>query len=155
VSGFFESFGFRLVLKPQERTFELQKQTDNVIISYPYALASDTLQRLIFYVVAIESNEDSVLTFEEPEAHAFPYYTKYLGERIALDETNQYFIATHNPYLLLSVLEKAPKSDVNVVVAYLEDYETKVRCLKDERIAGLMEYDPFANLDRIINEKGE
>ncbi|MHA1431833.1 MAG: hypothetical protein ACTSRV_15795 [Candidatus Freyarchaeota archaeon] len=52
-----------------------------------------------------------MLVFEEPEAHAFPYYTKFLAEKIALDTSNQYFISTHNPYFLLSILEKAPKDE--------------------------------------------
>ncbi|MHA1431827.1 MAG: AAA family ATPase [Candidatus Freyarchaeota archaeon] len=78
-------------------------------MSFPYSLASETLQRIVFFTVAVNSNRDSVLVFEEPEAHASPNYTKFLAEKIALDTSNQYFISTHNPYFLLSILEKAPK----------------------------------------------
>jgi AAA15 family ATPase/GTPase len=108
---------------------------------------------MIFYTIAIESNEDSTLIFEEPESHAFPYYTGQLGERIAFDEKNQYFVATHNPYFLLSVLEKAPKEDVNVFITYFRDYQTKVKCLNDEEVPKLMKYDPFFNLDSFIEEE--
>ena len=107
---FFQKYGLKLVMKPNERVFELVKQTRSAhSLAYPYALASDTLRRIIFYMVAMVSNKDSVLVFEEPESNAFPYYTKYLGERIALDETNQFFIATHNPYLLSAIVEKRPQ----------------------------------------------
>jgi hypothetical protein len=49
------------------------------------------------------------MVLEEPETHAFPKHTKYLGELVALDKSNQYFISTHNPYFLLAVIEKAHK----------------------------------------------
>ena len=70
----------------------MQKEVEDIIISYPHFLVSDTLQRIVFYLVVIETNKDSIIAFEEPESHAFPYYTKYLAERIALDKNNnQYF----------------------------------------------------------------
>lgn len=147
---FFRKYGLMLVLRPQERVFELQKQVEGIAVNYPYTLASDTLQRIIFYTVAMASNKDSVLVFEEPESNAFPYYTKYLGERIALDETNQFFIATHNPYLLSAVIEKAPRDAVQVFITYFEDYQTKVKPLTGDQVCELMEADPFFNLDRFL-----
>ncbi len=150
VKEFFRKYGLRLVLRPQERLFELQKQTDDLVFSLPYALSSDTLRRIIFYTVAITSNKDSVLVFEEPESNAFPYYTKYLGERIALDQTNQFFIATHNPYLLSAVIEKAHKEDVQVFITYFKDFQTRVKPLTPDQVAELMEADPFLNMDRFI-----
>lgn len=147
---FFRKYGLRLMLKPQERVFEIQKQVDDLVFSYPYNLTSDTLRRVIFYTVAIASNEDSVLVFEEPESNAFPYYTKYLGERIALDQTNQFFIATHNPYLLSAIIEKGRKEDVRVFITYFKDFQTHVKPLTPDEVAELMEADPFFNLDRFI-----
>jgi hypothetical protein len=152
VAEFFRKYGLKLVLKPQERLFELQRQADNLVFSFPYALASDTLRRIIFYTVAMASNKDSVLVFEEPESNAFPYYTKYLGERIALDETNQFFIATHNPYLLSAIVEKGRKEDVQVLITYFKDYQTKVKPLTPDEVTELMEADPFFNLDRFVEE---
>ena len=148
---FYKKFGFTIALKPQESTFEIQKQLDNIIFSYPYISTSDTLQRVIFHSIAIESNENSTLIFEEPESHSFPYYTKYLGEKIAFDKTNQYFIATHNPYLLLSILEKVDKSYVNVFITYFKKYQTKLKLLKMNQISELMDHDPFLNLDTFID----
>ena len=69
----FLSRGLRLGLRPQENKIEVLKDFDDVIVSHPYHLASDTFQRLVFYMAALHTNSDSVLVFEEPEAHAFPY----------------------------------------------------------------------------------
>jgi len=152
VKEFFEKYGLKPVVRHHDKTLELQKESDGWVSAIPYTLASDTLRRIIFYTVAIASNTDSVLVFEEPESNAFPYYTKYLGERIALDETNQFFIATHNPYLLSAVVEKGRKEDVQVFVTYFENYETKVKPLTSDQLSELMEADPFLDLDRFIGE---
>jgi AAA15 family ATPase/GTPase len=147
----FDGFGLILVFEPQEGKIRVQKQLEDIVISFPYSLASETLQRLVFYLTAIYSNKDSVLAFEEPEAHAFPYYTKYLAETIAQEKNNnQYFISTHNPYFLLSVVEKAPKSDVAVFYTRLEDYQTKVKALTKEQIGEILEkgIDVFFDIER-------
>jgi len=157
VKQIFDTSGLRVVLKPQEHKIEVQKEIEDIIISHPYSLVSDTLQRTIFHLAAIETNKDSVIVFEEPESHAFPYYTKYLAERIALDKNNnQYFIATHNPYLLLSILEKAHKDDVAVFITYFEDYQTKVKTLSEEELEEIMEMgiDIFFNIERFLEVHG-
>ena len=150
---FFKKYGLKLVARSHERTFELQKEVDGWVSAIPYTLASDTLRRIIFYTVAIASNKNSVLVFEEPESHAFPYYTKYLGERIALDQTNQFFIATHNPYLLSAIIDKTHKEDVQVFITYFKDFQTHVKPLTPDQLVELMEADPFFNLDHFIEEE--
>ena len=151
----FRSRGLRLGLRPQENKIEVIKSLeDDIIISHPYSLASETFQRLTFYQAAILSNHDSVLVFEEPESHSFPYHTKFLAEQIALDENgNQYFIATHNPYFLLPVLEKANKEDVAVHIVYYEDYQTKTRELAPDDLSELAEIDVFTNLERYLGSQ--
>jgi AAA15 family ATPase/GTPase len=153
VSQIFEPSGFKLVFKPQEDKIEVLKYYEDILVSYPYSLASDTLQRIVFYLTAIDSNSDSVLIFEEPESHAFPYYTKFLAERIALDKNNnQYFISTHNPYLLLSILEKAHKDDIAIFITYFEDYQTKVKLMSEKELEEIMELevDLFFNTGRFL-----
>jgi hypothetical protein len=155
VADLFGEFGLRIVLKPQEYKIEIQKEVDEVIVAFPYSLVSDTLQRVVFHSAAIETNKDSILIFEEPEAHAFPYYTKFLAERIALDNSNQYFIATHNPYFFLSVLEKTPKDDLGIFITYLQNYQTEVRTVTAAEMPEILDLDAsvFFNLDHFLGEQ--
>jgi len=158
IAEIFAEYGLRLVLKPQEDRIELQKEADGVIIAYPYILASDTLRRLVFHLLAIETNEGALLIFEEPEAHAFPYYTKYLAERIALDARNQYWISTHNPYFLLAILEKAPREDVAVFLTAWREGATQIRPLGEAEIQEIVDAgcSLFFDLERFLSseEKG-
>ena len=151
----FLSRGLRLGLRPQENRIEVLKDFEDVIVSHPYHLASDTFQRLVFYMAALRTNSDSVLIFEEPEAHAFPYYTKYLAERIALDERdNQYFVSTHNPYFLLPILEKTLSDDVAVFITYYDDYRTKIRQLPPEDLARISDdIDVFSNIEMFLEDR--
>lgn len=152
----FGAFGYRMVFKPPEGKIEIQKEFEDVIISFPYSLSSETLQRIAFYLAAIYSNKNCVISFEEPEAHAFPYYTKYLAERIAVDPNkNQYFIATHNPYFLVSLLEKTEKDDLSAFVTYLDHYQTKARELDDSQKQDILRMgsDVFFNLQKLLGAK--
>jgi predicted ATPase len=155
VADIFSEFGLRIVLKPEEGKIEVQKEVEDVIISHPYSLASDTLQRIVFHLAAIESNKDSIIIFEEPEIHSFPFYTKFLAERISLDNTNQYFISTHNPYFLLSVLEKTAKNDIGIFIVYFKDYQTKARPILEEEMPEILDLDAsiFFNLDEFLEKE--
>ncbi len=50
VSDIFSEYGLRVVLKPLESKIEVQKETEGIIVSYPYFVVSDTLQRLLFHL---------------------------------------------------------------------------------------------------------
>ncbi len=152
VSNLLRKYGLRLILKPLEGKIEVAKEYEDILITYPYTLISDTLRRLILYLAAIETNEASVIALEEPEAHAFPYYTKYLAERIALDKRNQYFISTHNPYFLLSITEKTPANELAVYITYYEDHQTKVRRLNTKDLEKVLnrELDIFFSIEELI-----
>ena len=156
VANLVRSFGLRLVLKPQESKIELLKyyEQEDIFVSIPYHLISDTLRRAIFYLVAIKSNKDSIILLEEPEVHSFPSYTKVLAEIIGLDRHNQYFITTHNPYFLLSLIEKTPASDLNIFITYMENYQTKVRRLTSDEISEIASegIDIFFNIDMFREE---
>ena len=150
----FLSRGLRLGLRPQENKIEVLKDFEDVIISHPYHLASDTFQRLVFYMAALHTNSDSILVFEEPEAHAFPYYTKYLAERIALDERgNQYFVSTHNPYFLLPILEKTQSDDIAVFITYYDNYRTQVRQMSPDELSRISDdIDVFSNIQMFLED---
>jgi AAA15 family ATPase/GTPase len=153
VSDFFEAKGFNLTMKPAENEITMSKVVNKSIYSYPYLSISETLQRIVFYILAIKSNQHNILLFDEPETNTFPFYTKFLGESIALDETNQFFITTHNPYLLLSLIEKTPADDINVIVTVMtKEYETKLILLNNKQVAEVLDFnsDVFFNLERIV-----
>ena len=147
-------FNLSLGLRKKEYKIEISKTIDGVTISYPYKIISDTLKRLIFHIIAIETNSNSIIIFEEPEVHAFPYYTKFFAEKVALNKSNknQYFFSTHNPYFLMSLLQKA--KDVNVFATHWQNFQTKIHLLNNEEILSY-ESDIFFNLDNIIDDRNE
>ncbi len=153
VSDFLKSKDLTLTLKPTENEILASKLVDDEIYSYPYFSLSETLQRIIFYTIAIKSNKESIILFDEPDSNTFPFYTKFLAERIALDDTNQFFITTHNPYLLLSLIEKSDLEKLNVFITRMKDYQTVVSKLNNDQISEVMELnsDVFFNLDKVLD----
>jgi hypothetical protein len=151
IAGIFAEHGLRLVLRPWEARIELQKEAEGRAIAYPYAMASEALCRLVFHLLAIETNEGGFLIFEEPEAHLHPHHVRFLGERIALDARNQYWISTHSPHFLLAVLEKAPLEDVAVFLTARHGGETWVRPLEKGEIQEIVDEERgfFFDLDRL------
>jgi len=156
ISEILEPFGLKLSIKQVENEIEVLRAIEDITVSYPYNSVSDTLQRIIFYFAAMLSNKNSTLVLEEPEAHSFPFYTKFLAERIGLDPNrNQYFITTHNPYFLISIVEKTKSSDLAVFVTYMRDYQTKVKALNKSEIEQLLDYGSsvFFNIDRFLDRE--
>ncbi len=150
-------FGLRLVIDSRGEYLKIQKEVGEELAQFPWCAVSETLRRVAFYLAAIETNRDSVLIFEEPESHAFPYYTHHLAEEIAEDDSNQYFISTHNPYLLVPLLEKTPVEDLAVFVTYFRDNQTMVRSIAGreelERVLDLNLADIFLNLHLLLDEE--
>lgn len=154
VSDLFRSREFRLEIKPVEMELMLAKSIDDELYSFPYGSISETWRRIVFFMAVLETNKNAVLLLDEPEAQTFPFYTKYLAERIALDETNQFFLTTHNPYLLSSIVEKTLMKDLAVFVTRMENFETKLKQIPDKNLPELLELDSdaFFNLDRLVDE---
>ncbi len=157
LSRLFSEYGLELVIELPQGLMRIQhtiyEEEIPIVASLPYSILSDSLKRIVFNLAIVQGNEKMVIALEEPEAHTSPYYVKYLAEKIARDEKgNQYFISTHNPYFLVSLLEKAPKEDVNVFVTFLENRKTKVKILTDEQKENILDMylDVFFNLDKFI-----
>lgn len=154
-AGFFHNSGFSLNVDLGEKRLKVVKQVDGFLISLPYHGCSETLRRMVFYTLALDTNRDRILLFDEPEAHSFPPYTKTLAERIALDDRgNQFFLTTHSPYMLDSLLSKTPASDLNVILCRMEQFETRAYPLNQQQIDRVKEWsmDAFFNFDRLIPE---
>ena len=146
----FNSFGYKILLDPYEKKISLLKETKNLTVSLPYRISSEGLRRLIFYKIAVKSNENSVITMEEPESNLFPYYISNFAESLGMDKgTNQFLISTHNPYFLESIVEKTPKKDLRIYFSYIEKSETKVKLLSEKDVQNLLEGDPFFSLEKI------
>jgi hypothetical protein len=155
LSKLLTTFGYTLMIELPERKIKIAKNLKDILVSIPYNLISDTLQRLVFYLSAIYSNKNSILSFEEPESHSFPFYTKYLAEIISQDKNNnQYFISTHNPYFLTSILEKTDLNEISVFVTYIDEYYTKVKELNKKEIEEILELDYayFFNIDKYFHK---
>lgn len=154
VSSVFREKGFRLMLKPTEIDINMAKEVNDELYSYPYNSISETLQRIIFYLLAIESNENASLIFDETDSNTFPMYTKHLAELIAQDSPNQYFIATHNPYLLNSLIAKTPSKELSVFLTKMDDYQTCVTNLSEKDLSALLDkgIDVYFNLDKLISD---
>jgi AAA15 family ATPase/GTPase len=147
-----DDLGFKLLIKPFENNFEILREANGSFLSFPLVTMSDTIKRIIYYLAIIKTNENASILLEEPEANTFPFYTKVLAEMIARHEENQYFIITHNSYLINSIIEKTPITDLNVNLVYSQDYQTKISTLSKLRVEEVLDLgsDVFLNFDKLI-----
>ena len=148
----FKEYGLKIFLESD--SISLTKELPNGIsVRIPYHQMADTLRRLIFYKASIMSNENSVLLFEEPEAHMFPpYISKFTGDIIYNKENNnQYFINTHSPFVMNDFLEDA-RDELSVYVVGLKNGETVIKRLSDEQMHDVYQYgiDLFFNIERYL-----
>ena len=151
VSHIFRDKDLRLVMKPVSSEIEIVKDKDDELYSYPYSTTSETLRRYAFMRLAIESNKESILVLDEPEANTFPFYSKMTAELIGKDSSNQYFISTHSPYLLMSLIEKTPTKDLNIIKTEMVNFETKATVLDPETYGDMLETgsDIFYELEKL------
>ena len=151
ISRFLAPNGLELLLDEETKRPMVVQRNKASLLSFPMHLVPDTFQRYIFHLAAIMSNHDSVLLFEEPESHSYPPYVYQLAQHILQDDrNNQYFLTTHNPYLLTPILEET--KDVALFVTWFEDYQTHARRLSEEEIGNILNYgmDVFLNLKHFI-----
>ena len=139
VTSFFTKDKLDLLLDTAASEMRVQKRVGNRVIQFPYWLAADTIQRIIFHLAAIDTNTDSVLLFEEPEAHSFPPYISMLSEKIIESKNNQFFIATHSPFLLTPFIEQCSYDELAIFICTYENYETKIKTLSKEEILNIMD----------------
>ena len=116
-----------------------KKINDDEIFLIPYTSIADTLQRVIFYKTAIQSNNNSVLIFEEPEAHSFPPYIAEFTQEVINSYTNQFFMATHSPIIVNDFLENA-RQDLSIFMVDFKDGQTVAKALSREEIEEVYRY---------------
>lgn len=150
----FAEYGLKLVFDTANHSLKIMKELkDDEVFLLPYDSIADTLHRIIFYKAAIASNQDSILLFEEPEAHCFPPYITHIAKEIIDSESNQFFIATHSPYILDTFLEK-DRDDLAIYMADFKDGQTVVKRLTDAELNDVFEYglDLFFNAELFTDE---
>jgi AAA15 family ATPase/GTPase len=150
-SKLLKDYGLELLYDSGTQAFTIFKRTNKGIFTIPYELLADTLQRLIFYEAAVLSNHETVLLFEEPEAHMFPPYMNKFTADVIFDKTNQFFIATHSPYVLDAFMEDA-QDDLSIYLVYYENGETKIKLMSNDDMNEVKSYgvDLFFNLESYL-----
>jgi AAA15 family ATPase/GTPase len=152
----FTKSGMEYVLDKSSNSLKVQKRLGNdEVFILPYSSIADTLQRVIFYKTAIASNKNSVLLFEEPEAHAFPPYIAGITRDIIDAETNQFFIVTHSPYVITDFLEyENLRKEVAIYLFDFKNNQTVVKRLTSEEIDEVYNYDIdlFFNIERFLRD---
>jgi AAA15 family ATPase/GTPase len=143
VNEFFKQNNLKLLIEKGTSELKIFKEyQDGTVFTLPYELIADTLQRLIFYKAAIMSNQDSVLLFEEPEAHCFEPYILEFTNAVKYDENdNQFFIVTHSDYIIKEFLrDEESKENTNIYLVNNVDGETKVKLLDKNKNEDVFEY---------------
>ena len=143
VNELFVENNLKLLIEKTTNELKIFKEyQDGTFFTLSYELIADTLQRLIFYKAAIMSNENSVLLFEEPEAHCFEPYILELTNDIKYDENdNQFFIVTHSDFIVKEFLrDEESKENPNIYLVNNEDGETKVKLLDKNKNEDVFEY---------------
>lgn len=127
----FKTYGLNLVFDKGSQELKVMKGVEKgEIFLIPFTSIADSLQRLIFYKTAIKSNKNSIISFEEPEAHTYPPYIAQITQDIIEAETNQFFITTHSPYVVDELLADA-KHELCIFLVDFKDGETVVKRLSD------------------------
>ncbi len=149
----FHGYGLKMMFDSGSQEIKAMRENGLDMFLVPFSSLADSLQRLIFYKTAIESNRDKVICFEEPEAHTFPPYISNIVNDIIAGDSNQFFITTHSPYVMSSLLESAG-DNLAVYVVDMENNATTVRRLTDSQLQEAYDngMDMFYNLEAYLGK---
>ncbi|WP_294300071.1 AAA family ATPase [uncultured Chryseobacterium sp.] len=144
----------KLLIEKSTNDLKIFKEyEDGTVFSLPYNMIADTLQRLIFYKTAIMSNQDSVLLFEEPEAHCFePYILEFTNEIKYNENNNQFFMVTQSDFIIQEFIrDEDSKKNTQIYLVNNVDGKTEVKKLDAERNDDVYDYgmNVFFNFDNL------
>lgn len=144
----FHNYGLKMMFDSGSQQIKAMRENGLDMFLVPFGSLADSLQRLIFYKSAIESNSNKVICFEEPEAHTFPPYISSVVNDIIDSKSNQFFITTHSPYVVSSLLERTG-DDLAIYVVDMKDNITIVNRLSDEQLQSASDngIDMFFNIE--------
>jgi AAA15 family ATPase/GTPase len=154
VNQIFKENNLRLLIEKHTNELKIFKEyQDGTVFTLPYNLIADTLQRLIFFKTAILSNDNSVLLFEEPEAHCFEPYILEFTNSVKYDKKyNQFFIVTHSDFIIQEFLrDEESKNNTNIYLVNNVNGETKVKLLNKNKNEDVYELgmNPFFNFENL------
>lgn len=151
LAALFSAYGLKMVFDSGSRLIKAMKENGHDMFLIPFTSLADSLQRLIFYKAAIESNQGKVICFEEPEAHTFPPYISNIVNDILDSKSNQFFITTHSPYVISSLLESAG-DDLAVYVVDMENGSTIAKRLTEQQLQAVYDngMDVFYNIEAYL-----
>lgn len=153
LAGLFQAYGLKMVFDMGSQQIKAMKD-NNETVSYliPFNSLADSLQRLIFFKAAIESNHNRILCFEEPEAHTFPPYVTSVVNSIIDSADNQFFVTTHSPYVMSALLGSC-REDLAVFAVDMDHNATVVKRLSDEQLQAAYDngMDMFFNLETLLD----
>lgn len=151
ISSSLASYGLKMVFDGVSHELKAMKQKSDDIFLIPFASMADSLQRMIFFKAAIQSNHGKAICLEEPEAHTFPPYIASVMQDVIDAGDNQYFISTHSPYVTNCLLEEVP-DDLAIWFVNMVDGATTVRRATDEELREIVRYgvDLFFNMETYL-----
>jgi len=153
LAALFHGYGLKMMFDAGSQQIKAMRENGLDMFLVPFSSLADSLQRLIFYKAAIESNHSKVMCFEEPEAHTFPPYISNVVNDIIAAESNQFFITTHSPYVISSLLESAG-NDLAVYVVDMENNATVVKRLTEKQLQEAYDngMDMFYNIEAYLGK---
>ena len=140
---------------PLGKVLYLVKKKGRTSLLIPFNSLANGLRNYVMSIIALNTKLPSelssklpevpeILTFEEPESHVFPYFTKLLAEEIAHKVQHENFyvmLTTHNPITLTTLLEKCPHDKIALYWVYRdEDFSTRCVELTSDDIKELLEH---------------
>ncbi|MCE4598663.1 MAG: ATP-binding protein [Desulfurococcales archaeon] len=136
--------------------------------SIPLSLLSDGAIQYLMVALSLTTRPPNriprgvpdIVALEEPEAHAFPYLVNAIAEEIigATREGVYVMLSTHNPYLLIRLIEKTPKDSLAVYYVYYSRAKASsvYVMLLDEHLEELLEeeYASLYTIEDILEDSG-
>ena len=145
----------------------LDKRGDMITL-IPLNLLSDGIIQYLLVAIALKARPPEriptiipdIIALEEPESHLFPYLVNTMAEDLAGAAQNGTYVmlSTHNPYLLVALLEKAPKDKLALYYVYMDEERRKTRFARvgDDLIGEILDYE-YASLftiEDILRDSG-
>lgn len=154
ISKIFQGTGATVYFDKHDPKISLSNGDTSPATELHFASLSASIQRLCFYLSAIQSNREKLLVFDDLDVHIFPVVLAPLVAQMFDNPSNQYLFSTHAYYILIDLLEYDAEN-VAIFNVYNEENETKIYRLTDEDLRAILYngFDPFINNEAFMPKK--